>query len=60
MRRHPCRSLPDETREQLQDLLHEAESAASPAEAAVLEARVKARALKALEGKLWRPFQVAY
>jgi hypothetical protein len=53
-----CRSLPDDTREQLQDMLHEAETASSPAEAAAIEARVKDKALKALEGRLRRPMQV--
>lgn len=51
------RSLPDSTRDELAELLLQAERAPLGEEAALL-ARVKERALRALEGRLLRPIQV--
>lgn len=50
------RDLSDDLRENLSDMLGEIDT--KPAEAARIEAQVKERALKALEGALLRPLQV--
>jgi hypothetical protein len=54
-----CRNLPDALREQLSELLGQAESG-PPAEYARLEAQVKDKALRALEGQLFRPLQASH
>lgn len=51
-----CRGLSPELKEELSELLGEID--ARPADAARIEAQVKERALKALEGALLRPVQV--
>eukprot|EP00775_Hariotina_reticulata_P012833 gene12833-12961_t len=52
------RQLSEEARHRLSELLLAAEAAATPAQAAALRAQVKDKALKALEGKLFRSIQV--